>query len=163
MPFITTKTNFVEVIIFAWLIIFVLGKERERKVLVIVIFVALMSDFTTDILKNVIHRIRPCNALPDVRILVGCTKSFSFPSGHATNLFAVATYLSYNYRRYSPFFFLMAVIVAYSRIYVGVHYPLDIAGGALVGGVGALLVIEVDKRFSPVVALWFHKKFREKS
>ncbi|MBI5048034.1 MAG: phosphatase PAP2 family protein [Deltaproteobacteria bacterium] len=163
MPFITTKTNFVEVIIFAWLMFFIAGKGRDKKVLVIVIFIALMSDFTTDVLKNIIHRTRPCNALPDVRILVGCTKSFSFPSGHATNLFAVAAYLSYNYRRYSPLFFFMAVIIAYSRIYVGVHYPLDIAGGALVGGIGALLAIEADKRFSPAVALWFNKKFREKT
>ena len=106
---------------------------------------------------------RPCNALSDVRLLVGCTKSFSFPSGHATNAFAVATYLSYNYRRYFPCFFFMAVIIAYSRIYVGVHYPLDVASGALVGGIGALLAIEADKKFSPVVVLWFNKKFREKT
>ncbi|MBI5328378.1 MAG: phosphatase PAP2 family protein [Deltaproteobacteria bacterium] len=162
MPFITTKTNFIEVIIFAWLMVFIVGKRRDRKALVIVIFVVLASDFTTDILKDFIQRGRPCNALSDIRILVGCTKSFSFPSGHATNAFAVAVYLSYNYRKYSPLLFLMAVLIAYSRIYVGVHYPLDIAGGVLVGAAGALLAIKADKRFSPVVALWFNKKFREK-
>ena len=162
MPFITTKTNFIEVIIFAWLMIFIMGTRKDRKTLIIVVLAVLLSDLATDVLKNLIHRVRPCNALIDVRILAGCTESFSFPSGHATNVFAAAVYLSYVYSRYLPIFLILAALVAYSRIYVGVHYPLDVIGGAVVGSVGAVLIIVGDKKLSPVAGLWFNKMRKRK-
>ena len=162
MPFITTKANFINVIIFAWLIIFIMGKWKDRKALIIVVLAVLVSDLATDVLKNLIYRVRPCNALADVRILAGCTESFSFPSGHATNVFAVAVYLSYIYRRYLPILFILAILVAYSRVYTGAHYPLDVAGGAVVGSIGAIIAIEVDKKLSPVAVLWFNKMRKRK-
>ena len=162
MPFITTKTNFIEVIIFAWLMIFIMGTRKDRKTLIIVVLAVLLSDLATDVLKNLIYRVRPCNALADVRILAGCTESFSFPSGHATNVFAAAVYLSYVYSRYLPIFLILAALVAYSRIYVGVHYPLDVIGGAVVGSVGAVLIIVGDKKLSPVAGLWFNKMRKRK-
>lgn len=163
MPFITTKANFINIIIIAWLTIFAIGKWKDRRALLIVVAAVLLSDFATDVLKNLIHRVRPCNALADVNILAGCTKSFSFPSGHATNAFAAAVYLSYIYRRYSPVFLSIAVLVAYSRIYVGAHYPLDVIGGALIGSSGALLAILADTRLLPPVVEWFNKKYRLKA
>ena len=162
MPFITTKANFINVIVFAWLIIFIMGKWKDRKALIIVVLAVLMSDLATDVLKNLIYRVRPCNALADVRILAGCTESFSFPSGHATNVFAVAVYLSYIYRRYLPILFILAILVAYSRVYTGAHYPLDVAGGAVVGSIGAIIAIEVDKKLSPVAVVWFNKMRKRK-
>jgi len=91
--------------------------------------------------------------------LVSCTQSFSFPSGHAANIFAAATYLSYNYRRYSIIFLVIAILVAYSRIYVGVHYPLDVIGGSIFGIMGAILFIQLDKWLVPVVVSWSKKRF----
>src|SRR3990170_1384777 len=90
MPFITTKSNFIEAIVFAWLVIFLTGKWKDRKILIIVVFVVLISDLAANVLKEIIQRARPCNALPEVRLLVGCTESFSLPSGHATNALDVA-------------------------------------------------------------------------
>lgn len=159
MPFITTKANFVDVIILSWLIIFIMGKQRDRKVLIIVVLAVLMSDLAANTTKYLIQRGRPCNVLTDVRILVSCTQSFSFPSGHAANIFAAATYLSYNYRRYSIIFLVIAILVAYSRIYVGVHYPLDVIGGSIFGIMGAILFIQLDKWLVPVVVSWSKKRF----
>lgn len=159
MPFITTKANFVGVIILSWLIIFIMGKQRDRKVLIIVVLAVLMSDLAANTTKYLIQRGRPCNVLTDVRILVSCTQSFSFPSGHAANIFAAATYLSYNYRRYSIIFLVIAILVAYSRIYVGVHYPLDVIGGSIFGIMGAILFIQLDKWLVPVVVSWSKKRF----
>jgi undecaprenyl-diphosphatase len=79
-------------------------------------------------------------ALPDVHLLVKMKTSFSMPSAHAANFFALATYFTYFYRRYKWWFYSAAFMVALSRVSVGVHYPFDIAAGALLGVLCALLV-----------------------
>lgn len=158
MPFITTTGNFIWVLIFSWVTILILGNWQNRKTLILVVLCVLMSDFLTETLKHIVQRTRPCNILSDIRLLVGCTKSFSFPSGHATNAFAAAVYLSYTYRKYLPILFLFAILIAYSRIYVGVHYPIDVAVGALIGSIGAILVIKIDRIAAPILVSWFNKK-----
>ena len=84
-------------------------------------------------LKHAIGRERPnvVYALP--RSLVHAPQDGSFPSGHATVSFACATALSFYAPRAAPAFFLLAAAIAWSRVYVGVHYPLDVLGGAVLG------------------------------
>ena len=66
---------------------------------------------------------------------------YSLPSGHAATAFAGAVALSYLWRRAAPLFFLLAAAIAYSRVYVGVHYPGDVLLGAAIGAaVGAAWV-----------------------
>jgi undecaprenyl-diphosphatase len=62
-----------------------------------------------------------------------CTDSFSFPSNHASNTFALAAFISYNYRRLAIPSFLAACLVGYSRIYLSTHYPTDVLAGAALG------------------------------
>jgi undecaprenyl-diphosphatase len=62
----------------------------------------------------------------------------AFPSGHAATSFAGATVLSFAFPKLAPYLYVLAAAVAFSRVYVGVHYPLDIVGGALLGVVVAL-------------------------
>jgi undecaprenyl-diphosphatase len=89
-------------------------------------------------LKILISRPRPCQALEGVRLLVACPQSFSLPSSHAVTSFAYATplflltrdFLSLGWRLYP---LLLAAAVAFSRAYIGVHYPADILAGAFVG------------------------------
>jgi undecaprenyl-diphosphatase len=88
-------------------------------------------------------------ALDNINLLVGCGGSFSFPSSHATNIFAAMAWLSLHYRRHLPLFMIIALLVSYSRIYVGVHYPLDVIGGACLGTSVAFLFIVVEKRLIP--------------
>jgi len=73
-------------------------------------------------------------------------KIHSFPSGHAQIAFCVATYLSFLFKRFSPIFLSLACLIAFSRIYVGAHYPLDVIAGAAIGSI-----------FSYIIWLWRKK------
>jgi undecaprenyl-diphosphatase len=84
-------------------------------------------------LKQEIDRERPSLVYPTPKPLVHTPHEGSFPSGHATTSFACATILSLHAPRAAPAFFLLAAAVAWSRVYVGVHYPLDVLGGAVLG------------------------------
>ena len=93
------------------------------------------------ILKPGIARARPFEALLDVRV-VGDWRpvTYSFPSGHACSAFAGAWVLTLMWPRVAPLLWGLAALIAVSRIYIGVHYPIDVLGGALLGlGVGALV------------------------
>ena len=65
--------------------------------------------------------------------MVSCSNSFSFPSNHAANSFAAATLLSLCFRNTTLLVFAFALIVCYSRVYLRVHYPSDVLGGATLG------------------------------
>ena len=84
-------------------------------------------------LRQRIGRERPNVAYADPKPLVHPPHDGSFPSGHATVSFACATVLSFYAPRAAPAFFVLAAAIAWSRVYVGVHYPLDVLGGAVLG------------------------------
>ena len=74
------------------------------------------------------------------RFLIGLKRSYSFPSAHAANSFAQATLFSLIYPRLAPVLLSIAFVVSLSRVYVGVHYPLDVLFGALLGTCVAICV-----------------------
>ena len=103
-------------------------------VVVLTIIAVAFTDFLNDdVLKPLFKRIRPCNVLQDIHLLVPCNSSLSLPSSHAVNIFTVATMIGYEYRRIAPYVFFIAFAVCYSRVYIGVHYPFDVISGAIVG------------------------------
>jgi len=139
---VTTRDYWLVPMWIAWLLLVVFGKKKGRILaLLILVLIALSDQTSSHLLKSLVGRVRPCNVLPDVRLLVGCSKAGSFPSSHATNLFAAATLISYFYHKAKAYFFVIAFLVAFSRIYVGVHYPLDMLGGALWGVFCAWIII----------------------
>jgi undecaprenyl-diphosphatase len=127
----------------------IFGKRKGRiAVVLLVLGVALSDQICNTVVKPLVGRIRPCNVLENVRLLVNCTKSLSFPSSHATNIFTGTLILSYIYRRLQIPLMIIAILVAYSRIYVGVHYPLDVLIGSLLGILCALITISIYRVFS---------------
>jgi undecaprenyl-diphosphatase len=157
MPFITQKSNFLGVMVFSWVLLILIGRWKERKVFIVLLFVILIADLSGATLKDIFQRIRPCAELMDVRLLGGCGGAYSFPSNHATNIFAAMVYISLHYYRFSPIFLTLAVLVAYSRIYVGVHYPLDVVGGVFLGTFIALIFILAEKRLSPYLVEYYKR------
>ena len=142
MPFLTDIHNWRIPLAVIWVGLLIFGGKRGRIVAILAgVCLALTDQLSSSYLKPYFARIRPCNALENVRLLVPCTKAYSFPSSHATNIFAQATLFSCSYRKLTPAFVLLAVLVGFSRVYVGVHFPFDVLFGAIVGIACALVVL----------------------
>jgi len=151
-PFITDIHSWILVYVIFLVILFIKGGRLGRLAFWGILIVILVSDqFSSNFLKHAIQRIRPCNALENVRLLVPCLSSYSFPSSHAVNNFAAAAFFSRLYPRYKITLYSIASVVALSRPIVGVHYPSDILAGALIGWVigylFAILLLKIYERF----------------
>ncbi len=110
------------------------GGRKGRIAAVGVIILILITDQTgAHLLKEIIHRVRPCNAIPDAITPLGCTGSYSFPSNHALNNFAAAVFYHRLFPRLKWVLYITASLIAVSRVYMGLHYPSDILGGSLLG------------------------------
>lgn len=94
---------------------------------------ALSGELASGVIKDFTDRPRPPIRFPDPAPLVALPGTSSFPSGHATVAFACATMLAATDRRLAIPAFVLAALVAWSRVYVGVHYPLDVLAGAVLG------------------------------
>ena len=92
------------------------------------------------VLKNTIKRDRPCDALPFEAYIVPSDK-FSFPSGHSAAAFVFATLIAHFYPAFALIGYTLALMIGVSRILLGVHYPTDIAAGALLGISSATLAL----------------------
>jgi undecaprenyl-diphosphatase len=132
----------------AWLLLFWRGGRKGRVAAVLLLVTIVLTDqLNSAVLKDLFHRARPCHqvggvaAVDHIRLLVDCGSGYSFPSSHAANNFGAAFLLTYFFRRWKGAFYLFAAVIGLSRISVGVHYPLDVLGGAIVGVVCAGAVI----------------------
>jgi len=106
---------------------------------------AYLSGLVEDWMKEAVARVRPCRTIEGIRLMVDCPKSYSIPSGHAISSFSFALPLVYLTREHIALIWrlyplLLASLIAFSRLYLGVHYPSDVLAGALLGaGIGLTL------------------------
>jgi undecaprenyl-diphosphatase len=134
MVFMTMKNNFYHLGIACAIAILIVYRLKGLVFLLTVGATIALNDASSHyILKEGIGRLRPCHVLPDMEMAFRCSNSFSFPSNHASNTFAAATLISLCFRNTTLLAFALALLVSYSRVYLKVHYPFDIIGGALYG------------------------------
>ena len=138
---------------YALIVAYLLYRFAWRRTLMYLAAIALLitaaDQFASGLMKPTIKRLRPCyepNIKASVHTPVGCGGDYGFISSHAANTFALAMFLTLlvqpfpEHKKVKWLMLAWATVVSYSRIYVGVHYPADLLGGALVGVLFAWLL-----------------------
>ena len=147
MPLISDEKSWYPFILGGF--IYVFYKDRKKAsifLLMALLALGISEHLTSNFFKPFFGRLRPCNALEGVHLLVGCSDSFSLPSAHASNAAAISTVVCYEYRKLIIYMALAVLLVCYSRVYLGVHYPFDVLMGMLSGIVYGLTIVGIKKR-----------------
>lgn len=137
-------------------LIFLLWKYDKKNFTINIVICSgsvIVADFiTSSIMKPYFERLRPCqdNSMLDlINIVSGCGKKFSFASSHASTTFSLATIFFYITRGDIKLLFLWSLLIGYSRIYLGVHYFLDVIIGFLVGFLTSMVIYRISKKYLP--------------
>jgi undecaprenyl-diphosphatase len=142
LPWTRHSNNWIPLYIglLGWLI-YQVGWKTLKWLLFALMNVGLTDQISSSVFKPYFHRLRPCNdpaLFGKTRLLLEhCAGGFSFTSSHAANHFGIAMFIFMTWggtqKKYTRFFFVWAGVIAFAQIYVGVHYPLDIVGGTIIG------------------------------
>lgn len=143
MPLITEMGSGEGIFVLSFLPLFLAKKEKKKAALLIWAGLTI-TYYLLHIIKNASGRPRPFMALPDTRLLIA-ENGFSFPSGHATQSFMAATVLS-EFFAGRVYYFCFAALVAFSRVYLGVHYVSDVLSGALLGISAGYLLVKLSAK-----------------
>lgn len=151
---ITKQTSWIPLFLPLFYIIYKkLGPKQSLYLLLYIAILLLFTDQITNAFKNGFQRLRPCNN-PEIYSFIRVVQirtSFSFFSGHAANTMAVCTFLYLLFKKDFKYFYLLFLwpfIFAYSRIYLGLHYPLDIICGYLCGAMLGTVMFKIRSNFS---------------
>jgi 4-amino-4-deoxy-L-arabinose transferase-like glycosyltransferase/membrane-associated phospholipid phosphatase len=145
MPFLSNNPKLLFLPLLAWMF----AKEGRKAWPAVAIggLAFALADSGGNTLKYLIARPRPCSVLEGIHLLAACGKSFSMPSNHAVNSFAVATAFWLLRRDFmTGAYLLVAAAIGLSRVYVGVHYPADVLAGALLGVGAAFTTVALSRR-----------------
>lgn len=135
-------------------ILLLIFKKTRRTGAVMTISMILNAIATNVVLKRVLARTRPYEIVEGLQNIIEKQSDFSFPSGHTACAFAGAVVIYIHCpKKYGIPALVFAVLIALSRLYVGVHFPTDVIGGAVVGTIAALLACWIEKKWSAYKSL----------
>lgn len=120
--------------------LFIFGEGRTRLIGGEGLIALGISQSIVNIIKRALERERPYKILENINTFGFNLKDYSFPSGHTTAGFTIATVLSLNIPSFSILFYLIAITIGISRMYLGVHYPTDVAAGIILGTLTSIIV-----------------------
>ena len=148
-PFITDSSNWLLPLIVFFFYLFRDDWRRALKAFLIAVVCLVLTDaVAAQIIKPVVGRIRPSHELVDmIRLLVGRGGKYSFPSNHAANSMAFAIITGFFYPQMRRWLFIIPILVGFSRVYVGVHYPSDVIAGAFFGFIIANFILHLYSLF----------------
>lgn len=146
MVFLSKLGNAGLIWIFTGLLLIISKRTRRGgfDLLICLIAAYIVNDL---VIKELVARVRPYETIQGLSILVAPESSYSFPSGHTSSSFAAAFALTRAYGKKGALAYIPAVLIAVSRVYVGVHYPSDVLAGMIVGTVVALAVYMLLQKY----------------
>ncbi len=134
--------------------------DDKKDLLTVVVSLMITLLFVEVFLKEIFRRPRPEISLFPPLLFFGRVSIYSFPSSHAALAFAGAYVLSRKHKKGKIYYYILASLIAFSRIYLGRHFPSDVIGGAVIGIVIGHLAVEIVNKFSRVIQ---YKKQKLKS
>ncbi len=138
-------------ILIAWVIIYILYriiKHWDWKPFWLISLSVFLGRFViVEIIRLIYYKPRPFISFPEIQTLINHSNSSSIPSGHATSFFALAIALYFLNKKLGITMFILASLIGIARIFVGVHYPLDILTGILIGILSGIFVFKILKIF----------------
>jgi len=146
MPIITNFDYWKIPIVLFLLFLAIWGGKKGRIVAGLVLAVFVIANLmSSEMIKPIFSRARPYMLFSEVSPLIESSPRYSFPSTHATNIFATMLLLAFYYRRFLLLNLFIAFAVSFSRVYVGVHYPSDVVAGAILGTACACVVVGIER------------------
>jgi undecaprenyl-diphosphatase len=161
MPVATDFRRSRVIVILVWAALVILGGTKGRWAgLMIILLVAASDQLSSQLIKPLVERMRPCEVLGSVHFwygpegwivtppeaIGGFKSSFSFPSSHAANITSSMLFLALAYRRWAPLPIIVMILVSFSRIYIGVHWPSDVLAGMALGAALAIPAYLIFRR-----------------
>lgn len=150
---------------FSWspvylMLLYYLKKQVETKqlwmvLLAVAVLVLITDQMCTHLFKNVFMRLRPCfreDIIPYIRVIGKCGGQWSYLSAHAANSTAIATFFALLFKnsKFTVIAGVWAILVSTSRVFLGVHFPLDVLSGMLLGGIIGATMLVTLQRFYPI-------------